>query len=113
MKVLITGGAGFIGTNYAYYRFKYHLEDNICVLDKLTYAGRKENLEPLMKESRFKFYQADLVDKNAVFDLFKKEKFDAVVNFAAESHVDRSIAEPSVFIMTNVISSSFDGRGLW
>lgn len=105
MKVLITGGAGFIGTNYVYYRLKHHPEDEIRVLDKLTYAGKKENLDPLMKEPRFKFHQVDLVDKNTVFDLFKKEKFDAVINFAAESHVDRSIAEPSVFIMTNVVGT--------
>lgn len=105
MKVLITGGAGFIGTNYVYYRFKHHPDDDICVLDKLTYAGRKENLELLMKEPRFKFHQIDLVDKDTLASLFQREKFDLVVNFAAESHVDRSIAEPSVFIMTNVVGT--------
>lgn len=105
MKVLITGGAGFIGTNFTYYYFDAHPDDEIVVLDKLTYAGRRENLAGLEENNRFKFTQADIVDKEAIFKLFEEEKFDVVVNFAAETHVDRSIEGPSEFIMTNVIGT--------
>lgn len=105
MKVLITGGAGFIGSNYAHYRFEKHPEDEIFVLDKLTYAGNKDNLSNLLEEERFHFVQGDIVDKKFVEDLFEKEKFDLVVNFAAETHVDRSIIGPSIFVMTNIVGT--------
>jgi len=105
MKILITGGAGFIGTNFTYYYFDKHPEAEIVILDKLTYAGTRENLDPLSDDSRFKFEQIDIIDKDAVFALFARERFDTVVNFAAESHVDRSIHEPSVFVMTNVVGT--------
>ncbi len=105
MKTLITGGAGFIGTNFTYFYFDKHPEDEVVVLDKLTYAGTRENLAALEDDPRFGFEQIDLVDKDAVFALFERERFDRVVNFAAESHVDRSIHDPSAFIMTNVVGT--------
>ncbi|MBU1019449.1 MAG: dTDP-glucose 4,6-dehydratase [Patescibacteria group bacterium] len=105
MKILITGGAGFIGTNFTHYYFDKHQDHEIVVLDKLTYAGTRENLAQLEGSNRFKFAQIDLVDKDAVTSLFTEEKFDSVVNFAAESHVDRSIHDPSVFVMTNVVGT--------
>lgn len=105
-KVLITGGAGFIGSNYAHYHFEKYPSDEIVVLDKLTYAGNLDNLKELLKiEDRFKFVQGDISDKKFIEDLFGAEKFDLVVNFAAETHVDRSITEPSVFVMTNVVGT--------
>ncbi len=105
MKVLITGGAGFIGTNYAYLRFNRYPQDEIFVLDKLTYAGNLDNLSSLLEEERFHFVQGDIADKKFVDDLFEKERFDLVVNFAAESHVDRSIEGPSIFVLTNVVGT--------
>jgi dTDP-glucose 4,6-dehydratase len=105
-KVLITGGAGFIGSNYAHYHFEKYPTDKIVVLDKLTYAGNLDNLSDLVGvEDRFKFVQGDISDKKFIEDLFDAEKFDLVVNFAAETHVDRSITEPSVFVMTNVVGT--------
>lgn len=105
MKILITGGAGFIGSNYTHYRFENYPKDEIFVLDKLTYAGNLDNLSDLVNEDRFHFVQGDIVDKKFVEELFKKEKFDLVVNFAAETHVDRSITAPSIFVMTNVVGT--------
>jgi dTDP-glucose 4,6-dehydratase len=105
MKILITGGAGFIGSNYAHYRFENHPQDEIYVLDKLTYAGNLDNISELLKESRFHFVQGDIADKAFVEDLFEKEKFDTVVNFAAETHVDRSITGPSIFVQTNIVGT--------
>lgn len=105
MKILVTGGAGFIGSNYVYYRLQNHPEDEIVVLDKLTYAGNLDNLASLMNEKRFRFVEGDIVDKLFLEDLFEKEKFDAVINFAAETHVDRSITGPSIFVMTNIVGT--------
>ncbi len=104
-KILITGGAGFIGSNYAHYRFENHPNDEIVVLDKLTYAGNLDNLSDLMKESRFKFVQGDIANQEFVEKLFGDEKFDIVVNFAAETHVDRSIKTPRIFVETNIIGT--------
>lgn len=109
-KILITGGAGFIGSNYAHYRFDNHPEDEIFVLDKLTYAGNLDNLADLMElnvseNKRFHFIHGDIADKNFVEDLFENEKFDIVVNFAAETHVDRSITGPSIFVQTNIVGT--------
>lgn len=105
MKVLITGGAGFIGSNYAHFRFENYVNDEIVVLDKLTYAGNLENLAGLLDSPRFKFVEGDIADKDFIEQLFVAEKFDVVVNFAAETHVDRSIEAPSIFVMTNVVGT--------
>lgn len=104
-KVLITGGAGFIGANFTHFYHGTHPKDELTVLDKLTYAGNLENLRSLERSKRYKFVKGDIADKGFVFDLFEKEKFDLVVNFAAESHVDNSIKEPAIFIETNVIGT--------
>ncbi len=105
MKIIVTGGAGFIGGNFVHYMLnKYNDYDIIC-LDALTYAGNMETLEPVMHNPRFKFYKADIADRNAVYEIFEKEKPNIVVNFAAESHVDRSIDNPSIFLQTNVLGT--------
>ncbi len=105
MKILVTGGAGFIGANFIFYMLEQHPEDEIVCLDALTYAGNLETLEPVMKNDKFKFVRGDVADREAVFDLFREEAFDVVVNFAAESHVDRSIEDPGVFLRTNIIGT--------
>ena len=105
MKIIVTGGAGFIGGNFVHYMLnKYNDYDIIC-LDALTYAGNMETLEPVMNNPHFKFYKADIADRNAVYEIFKKEKPNIIVNFAAESHVDRSIDNPSIFLQTNVLGT--------
>ncbi|MEK9132541.1 MAG: dTDP-glucose 4,6-dehydratase [Patescibacteria group bacterium] len=104
-KILITGGAGFIGTNFAYYMANKHPHDDLVVLDKLTYAGNKNNLTALIKSGKARFIKGDIANKKFITALFKKEKFDVVVNFAAETHVDRSIVLPAVFVMTNVVGT--------
>ena len=105
MKILITGGAGFIGSNYAHYRFEQYPTDEIYILDKLTYAGNMDNLKGISDEDRFHFVKGDVADKDFVDELFAKEKFDIVVNFAAETHVDRSITGPSIFVLTNIVGT--------
>ncbi len=106
MKVLVTGGAGFIGSNFVYYELKHHPEDEIVCLDKLTYAGNLETLKDAMNNPKFKFVKGDISDRDFIFDLFEKERFDIVVNFAAESHVDRSIEDPEIFVKTNVLGTT-------
>ena len=103
MKLLVTGGAGFIGSNYVYHVLNTHPEDEVVVLDKLTYAGNLDNLAPLTNHPRFRFVQGDICDRDLVMNLVKD--VDAVVHFAAESHVDRSIEDPTVFVQTNVIGT--------
>lgn len=105
MKVLITGGAGFIGSNHVHYHFANHPDDEIVVLDKLTYAGNLDNIGEVLDSGRVRFVQGDIGDKEFVDGLFAKEKFDVVLNFAAESHVDRSITGPSIFVLTNVVGT--------
>ena len=102
MKLLVTGGAGFIGSNFVYYMLKKHADLRIVNVDKLTYAGNLENLSELEGNSRHSFFRLDICESGAVEQLFADEKPDAVVNFAAESHVDRSITGPEVFVKTNV-----------
>ncbi|MEF9891999.1 MAG: dTDP-glucose 4,6-dehydratase [Anaerorhabdus sp.] len=105
MKICVTGGAGFIGSNFVYYELEKHPEDEIVCLDALTYAGNLETLEEAMKNPKFKFVKGDIADRKFIYDLFEKEKFDIIVNFAAESHVDRSIEEPEIFLQTNIMGT--------
>jgi len=105
MNILITGGAGFIGSNFIFYMLDNHPNYKIVCLDALTYAGNLKTLEPVMDNENFKFIKGDIRDRNFVFDLFKEEDFDMVVNFAAESHVDRSIEAPGVFLETNIMGA--------
>ena len=105
MKVVITGGAGFIGSNFIFHMRQAHPDYNLVCLDKLTYAGNLETLAPVMNDPNFKFVRADIADRKAVYEIFEAEKPDVVVNFAAESHVDRSIENPAVFLETNVMGT--------
>ena len=106
MKILITGGAGFIGCNFVYYMLDKHPDYSIVCLDALTYAGNLRSLDEAMKNDNFKFVKGSISDKELVDKLFDDEKFDVVVNFAAESHVDRSIENPLIFLETNVIGTA-------
>lgn len=106
MKILVTGGAGFIGGNFVHYMVGKYPEDMIVNLDALTYAGNLETCQSVENEPNYKFIKGDIADRPFIFDLFEKEKFDIVVNFAAESHVDRSIEDPEVFVRTNVIGTT-------
>lgn len=105
MKIVVTGGAGFIGGNFIHYMLKEHTDDEIICVDALTYAGNLETLEPVMDNKNFKFVQADIADRDAIYQLFEEEKPDIIVNFAAESHVDRSIENPGIFLQTNVVGT--------
>ena len=106
MNTLITGGAGFIGANYVYYLLARYPDDRIVVLDALTYAGNLETLATALSDPRVRFVHGDICDKPLLDGLFAEERFDAVVNFAAESHVDRSIENPGVFLQTNVVGTA-------
>ena len=103
--ILVTGGAGFIGSNFVYYMLKKHPDYKIVCVDKLTYAGNLETLDEALKNPLFRFVKADITDREAIYKLFEEENFTAVVNFAAESHVDRSIEEPEVFLKTNILGT--------
>ena len=105
MKILITGAAGFIGSNFMYYEMDKHPEDEYVALDLLTYAGNLKNLDGLKGKENYKFVKVDIRDRKAIYELFDQEHFDLVVNFAAESHVDRSIEDPEVFLRTNIIGT--------
>ncbi|WP_141432901.1 dTDP-glucose 4,6-dehydratase [Bacillus sp. 03113] len=102
MKLLVTGGAGFIGSNFVRYMVKKYPEYQIVNLDLLTYAGNLENLKDIEQAPNYQFVKGDIADRDFINALFEKEKFDYVLNFAAESHVDRSITNPDIFIETNV-----------
>lgn len=105
MKILVTGGAGFIGGNFIYYELDHHPEDRLVCLDALTYAGNMETLAGAMGRPGFTFIKGDISDREAVYALFETERPDVVVNFAAESHVDRSIEDPAIFLQTNVMGT--------
>ena len=105
MTIIVTGGAGFIGSNFIFYQLASHPEDRVVCLDKLTYAGNLSTLASVMDQPNFRFVRADICDHEAVDRLFDEEKPDVVVNFAAESHVDRSIEDPGVFLRTNVLGT--------
>jgi len=105
MNILVTGGAGFIGSNFIFYMHDQHPDYRIVCLDALTYAGNLETLEPVMDNDKFRFVKGDIRDRDFIFDIFAEEDFDMVVNFAAESHVDRSIEDPGVFLETNIMGT--------
>ncbi len=105
MKLCVTGGAGFIGGNFVQYMVKKYPDYDVLNLDLLTYAGNLETLKPVEKEPNYRFVRGDIADREFIMDLFAKEKFDVVVNFAAESHVDRSIHDPGIFVQTNVLGT--------
>lgn len=105
MTILVTGGAGFIGSNFIYYLLQKHPEDRIVCVDCLTYAGNLSTLKGAFRNNRFVFYKANICDRPAIYEIFEKEHPDIVVNFAAESHVDRSIAMPEIFLQTNILGT--------
>lgn len=106
MKYLITGGAGFIGGNFVHYMMEQHPEDDVINLDALTYAGNLETLKEIEDKPNYTFVKGDIADRDFIFELFRTEKPDVVVNFAAESHVDRSISDPEIFVRTNVMGTT-------
>ena len=106
MTIIVTGGAGFIGSNFVFYELDKHPEDRIVCLDSLTYAGNLSTLEPVLNKPNFRFVKLDIRDREGVYKLFEEEKPDIIVNFAAESHVDRSIENPTIFLETNIIGTS-------
>lgn len=104
-KLLVTGGAGFIGSNFVKYIFSKYDDYKIVNLDLLTYAGNLENLKDIEENPNYRFVKGDIVDRDLIDKLFKEENFDYVINFAAESHVDRSIDDPGIFVRTNVMGT--------
>lgn len=102
MKIIVTGGAGFIGSNFIFYMLDKYPDYKIICVDNLTYAGNLSTLEPVMENKNFSFHKIDICDRNAIYKLFEEENPDIIVNFAAESHVDRSIENPEIFLDTNI-----------
>ena len=105
MKYLVTGGAGFIGSNFMHYMTETYPNDSFVCIDALTYAGNYNNIKALEVKNNFKFVHGDITDRELIDKLFEEEKFDYVVNFAAESHVDNSIKNPTVFLTTNILGT--------
>ena len=106
MKIIVTGGAGFIGSNFVQYEVNKYPEDEIINLDLLTYAGNLESVKPVEGKPNYRFVRGDIADRQFVYGLFEREKPDVVINFAAESHVDRSITDPEIFVRTNVVGTT-------
>ena len=106
MTIIVTGGAGFIGSNFIFHMLYAHPDYRIVCLDKLTYAGNLSTLKDIMDKPNFRFVRLDICDREGVYQLFEEEKPNIIVNFAAESHVDRSIEDPSIFLQTNIIGTS-------
>lgn len=105
MKFIVTGGCGFIGSNYLHYVVNKYPEDEFICIDALTYAGNYHNLDPIIDKENFRFVKLDITDREGVDQLFAAEKPDYVINFAAESHVDNSIKNPGIFVKTNVMGT--------
>ena len=105
MTIVVTGGAGFIGSNFMFYMLEKYPDYRIICVDKLTYAGNLTTLKPVMGKNNFRFVKLDICDREGVYRLFEEEHPDVVVNFAAESHVDRSIENPQVFLQTNILGT--------
>jgi len=106
MKILVTGGAGFIGSNFVYHLLDKYADYDVLCVDKLTYAGNMSTLERALKNPHFKFFKTDICDRDGIYKIFEEEKPDVVVNFAAESHVDRSIENPGIFLETNIMGTA-------
>ena len=105
MKIIVTGGAGFIGSNFIFYMLKNHPDYKIICIDKLTYAGNIHTLEKIIDDKKIIFYKTDICDRDGIYKIFTDEKPDIVINFAAESHVDRSIENPDIFLKTNILGT--------
>lgn len=105
MNIIVTGGAGFIGGNFMHYMVNKYPSDNIICIDSLTYAGNMETLEPIKDKANYKFYKVDITDRKSIYEIFEKEKPDYCINFAAESHVDRSVENPEIFLKTNILGT--------
>ena len=105
MKILVTGGAGFIGGNFCHFMVDKYPNYKVVALDALTYAGNMQTLEPIINKSNFKFIKGDITERSFIENLFESENFETVINFAAESHVDRSIENPEIFLKTNILGT--------
>lgn len=105
MKILITGGAGFIGSNFVYYTLEKHPDWDVVCIDALTYAAKLKTLDRAIKNKKFKFIKGDITDREFIFKIFEEEEFQVVINFAAESHVDKSIEDSTVFLKTNILGT--------
>ena len=103
MKIIVTGGAGFIGSNFIFHLLREHPDDKIICIDKLTYAGNINTLKDAIAQGKISFFHMDICDRERIYGLFERERPDIVVNFAAESHVDRSINDPGIFLFTNTL----------
>ena len=104
-RLLVTGGAGFIGSNFIHYMLKTYEDIQIVNLDKLTYAGNLDNLKTVERDNRYSFFQGDIADRQLTIDLISQKEFDAIINFAAETHVDRSISRPEDFLKTDIFGT--------